>query len=284
MYSNVLMRYKLILLILSLVYLSFPQKVVASFSFQIDAISKTQVVNVEDEIVSTITITDLPSGDSYFRVAIQKNAGDTYFGYTRNNENGWAQINTSQDCKNYFKVTGPGSSIVSIGTKVGDSNFLENGQYNLKARRYTSSCSTTYDSNSILFDILVPTPTPTISPTVEPTIAPTSTPTKTTTPVSTAVPTVKPSPAKTPASKPSPTITSKPEELEELQGPGEVQNETNANASDQNTPQPSGQVAGATVTKKSPSVAIILIFLGICCLGYVGYMLYTSRQRVFKKS
>jgi hypothetical protein len=112
------------------------------------------------------------------------------------------------------------------------------------------------------------------SPTSIPTSVPTSVSTQTATPTPTAQPTLKPTPTKTPTSKPSPTTTTEPEETKESQEPDEVQTGT-----DQNTPQPTGQVAGATVTKKSPVVAIVFIFLGVCCLGYVGYMIYNMNYK-----
>ncbi len=134
-----------------------------------------------------------------------------------------------------------------------------------------------------------PTPEPTAVPTQTATALPTPTTTSTATPTKTSTPqiTSKPTPTKTPSAKPSPTSTSEPEE-EETQQPNQIENETETDEVDQVTPQPTGQVAGATDIKRSPVVAIVFILLGVCCLGYVGYMIYNMNhqndQRNIQKS
>lgn len=110
-----------------------------------------------------------------------------------------------------------------------------------------------------------PSPTPTNSPTTAPTQAPTSVPT--------VIPTVKPTPTKTATSKPTvtPTQSSEPEQTD---------NPENLTIQQLNNPTttPIGMVAGATTTKKSPIVAIILIISGIGFLGYGGYLLYNIKH------
>lgn len=125
-----------------------------------------------------------------------------------------------------------------------------------------------------------PTPEPTIVPTQTATSLPTATVTLTPTPIKTITPqpTSKPLPTKTSTPKPSPTPTSDPEETNEPEADGNNESLNNSSGDNKIYPEPTGQVAGVTYTKKTPIIAIIFMFLGVCCLGYVGYMLYNVKH------
>ena len=186
----------------------------AAFTLKIDNVSLSEVKTFEDEVLVTASISGLPS-ESYFRIAWQKSSGDTYFGYLKNNLNEWVKVFSSQDCKNYFKISDTNTTSFGLTTKVGEDSVVENGIYTLKLRRYTSSCSSYSDSDPVNINILfpTPTPTPTIAPTQSPTEAPkTSSPTPTKSPSPTSNPTKKP----TPSSLSSPTI--EPTQLSEVLG------------------------------------------------------------------
>ena len=107
-----------------------------------------------------------------------------------------------------------------------------------------------------------PTPTPTNSPTTSPTQAPTTSPTKSPTPI--------PTPVKTASLKP---ITPKPTSTESGQAeeslvlePQVLSLSTVASSAEPKT----------TGKNKSPILAILLVFSGVCFLGYGGYMLYNQ--------
>ena len=107
-----------------------------------------------------------------------------------------------------------------------------------------------------------PSPTPTNSPTTAPTQVPTVSPT------------VKPTPTK--SSSPKPTVSPTPTPTDEP-----IEESIQIVAS---SPSPTGIVAGATTTKKSPILAIILITLGIGFLGYGGYLLYNQMHAENQKT
>lgn len=109
-----------------------------------------------------------------------------------------------------------------------------------------------------------PTPSPTPTPTQTPTASPTNTPTPS--------PTPKPTPTKsaTPKSSPSPSSTDEPMSLiSDIK----INEET-----------PLGMVAGASVEKKFPTVALIFIIFGIAFLGYGGFLLYNTKHDLQDKS
>jgi len=159
----------------------------AAFQMTLQEPSNNTITSNEQEILITASISGLPSA-SFFRFAFQKNSGDPYFGYMKNNENNWIKITSSQDCKNYVSVVDASASAVSSVVKIGDDNISENGTYSLKLRRYTSSCLSYLDSNAIVVNFALPTSTPTPTPTLvaTPTLVPTKTPI--TTPVKTKTP------------------------------------------------------------------------------------------------
>lgn len=180
----------LIIFMALLLILAFPAKTEAAFSFQIDKISPETISSNEAEITVGLIITDLPS-ESYFRVAFQKSDGASYFGYLKNDAGNWVQ--TSENCSNFFHVTDKTTANLEIPLKVGDAQ-IESGTYNIKAHRYTMSCSNTPATNSIPLTIVMPTteptpslpqPSPTLppaSPTQQPTMTPAELPTPIITP------------------------------------------------------------------------------------------------------
>ena len=163
------------------IFLFFPREVFAAFSFSIVNAEPNSINSKDQEILVNLSIIDLPSGDSYFRVGIQR--GNLYIGYIKNNKGEWVKLKSlsedkeSQLCQNYFKVTG-GLSSLSLSLKVGDDNEIENGSYNLRAHRFTSTCGSYAASNEaipIAITINLPTPTPTPVLTSTPTLTPTPT-------------------------------------------------------------------------------------------------------------
>ncbi|MDP3918145.1 MAG: lamin tail domain-containing protein [Candidatus Woesebacteria bacterium] len=111
-----------------------------------------------------------------------------------------------------------------------------------------------------------PNPTPSPTPPPTPTPQPTKTPT----------PTPKPTPTKTATSKPTITPTIKPKESDQpmnLISDIKINEET-----------PLGMVAGASVEKKFPTVALIFIIFGIAFLGYGGFLLYNTKHDLQDKS
>lgn len=253
---------KIDLILILILFLIFPQKVQAAFSYNISSPSATLITSGSQEIDVSLNITDLPS-ESYFRVSLQKESGGSYYGYIKNNNNEWAKIQTlSGDCSGYFKVSDLKTILINLKYKVGDDLALDNGNYILKAHKFTKTCSSYADSeNTIAFVITLPTPTPTQVPTNAPT--PTVSPAKTSTPIPTPTSTPKLIPTKTPTQTPT-------------ESPTSVQNETEFTTIPTVLQTPSGVVMGVTTTKKSPILAVIFIVLGAGFLGYVGYMIYNQ--------
>ena len=176
------------------------KQVNAAFSFTING-ELSKVTDKNQEISVPLTVTDLPSGDSYFRVAFQKNTGDSYFGYMKDNSDNWVKITSplAEGCNKYLLVAGPGDKILTLRLKIGDDNEPENGAYSVVAHRMTSGCSSSGQKSPITIELpIAPTPTPTPSPTPSPT------PTQTLVPS----PTPTPGPTNTPTSTTTPTPTS----------------------------------------------------------------------------
>ena len=145
-------------------------QVSAAFSFQINQISPDTITSKDDEITINLSITDLP-GESYFRVAFQKSDGANYFGYMKNDLDEW--IKSNDDCKKFYHITDKATTHLEIPLKVGES-VIESDIYNIKAHRYTPSCSSPATGlNSFQVQIIFPDPTPTPSPI--PTTSPTPT-------------------------------------------------------------------------------------------------------------
>ena len=242
--------------------LSAPQA--KAFSFSITGAEPSSIDSKEQEISVTLSITDLPAGDSYFRVAWE--SGSTYVGYIKNNNGDWVKLGSltsdkdSQGCLNYFRVSTSTSQLV-LSAKIGGDNELANGTVNLKAHRFTSTCGSNTGSN--LFPMIINLPTLTPSPTVEatqaPTAAPTATPTKSPTPV----------PTKSPTPKPTKNPTPEPEVLGKAATSGEP---TNTSGEPELTPDVS------SANKKKPIVLpIIFIGSGVLMIGFALYNLIRAK-------
>lgn len=187
-------KYGFSLVICFLTFLYFgSNRVSAAFSFHIANIDPQNIANTDQEITVTLTLLNLPN-ESYLRIAWQEASGKPYFGYMKNNNGEWIKVEASQDCKNYYYISDLSTQSLVLVTKVGQDNAVHNGEYLLKARRYTASCSSYTDSEPITVQVNLPTPTPTPTPTSFP--SPTSTPTRTPIPTPTPTKTPTPSPQK----------------------------------------------------------------------------------------
>ena len=107
--------------------------VFAAFSLNISNINPDNVSDSEQEVSVTISLTDLPS-ESYFRVGWQESSGKPYFGFIKNDNESWVKVESSQDCKSYYKVSDLTKQSITIITKIGQDNTPTNGSYLLKAR------------------------------------------------------------------------------------------------------------------------------------------------------
>lgn len=181
-------------------------------------------------------------------------------------------LNTSNPNFPYFETTSflnnSGDYVVlfdSTGVIIDQYQYNSNPGQNMTIGRYPNgtgsfyflSYSTKADSNPT-----PPTPSPTPTPTQTPSASPTNTPS----------PTPKPTPTKsaTPKSSPSPSSTDEPMNLiSDIK----INEET-----------PLGMVAGASVEKKFPTIALIFIIFGIAFLGYGGFLLYNTKHDLQDKS
>lgn len=164
------------------------------------------ISDTEQEVIVDVAINDLPS-ESYFRIALQQSAGKQYFGYMKNDKGDWVKIDSSQDCKNYYHVYNVNTNSITLVTKIGQDNSdgLNNGQYSLKVRRYTATCSSSTDSDASMIQVNLPSPTSMDTPIPTPTKVPT--PTHTPTPTKIPTPTRVPTPTKVPTITKVPTVT-----------------------------------------------------------------------------
>ena len=164
----------LVLALFSAIFLIFftPSRVQA-MSFSITDISTSLIQTNQEEVGVVLSIRDLPSGISYFRVAwIGTEESTQYFGSMKNDRGEWREIEvlSSANCVNYFQVEGPGDRELLIFVKMSEEKEL--GEYFLRAHRFTSTCKTYLVSENI-FPILYE---PKISPSPE--LAIESTPTE----------------------------------------------------------------------------------------------------------
>lgn len=253
-----------------LIFFIFPSNINATFSFNISNSSVTTILSGGQEIDVSLNIIDLPS-ESYFRVALQKEGGGSYYGYIYNNNGEWSKILTlSSDCSGYFKVTDLTTTMLNLKYKIGEDSEITNGDYRLKAHRFTKTC-TSYtegtNSISVVVNLPTPTPSPTPIPTQEPTTAPTSVPTSN--PTITSTP--KLTPTKSPTPKPTKIPTETPNDLVNTAIPILV-------GLSGSTSTPESLVAGASTSKKSPIFSIILIILGLSLLTFGGINLYKKMK------
>lgn len=176
--------------------------VFAAFSLSISSINPDSVTNSGQEVTVNVSINGLPS-ESYFRIGWQESSGKPYFGYMKNINDDWVKVESSQDCKNYYKISDLTTTSLAIITKIGEENTVNNGSYLLKARRYTATCLSYTDSDSVSIQVNFFTPTPSSAPTYTATIIPTQIPTNSPTPKNT--PTLTKVPTPTPTTKPTQT-------------------------------------------------------------------------------
>ncbi|QLG69615.1 MAG: hypothetical protein CH104c_0383 [Candidatus Woesebacteria bacterium] len=152
----------------------FTKSVQSAFNFYISEVEPVQVYSKEDVIDVRIVVDSLPLGDSFFKVGIKNS--NSYIGYMKDNDGDWVKIDSlssdksNNQCNKYFKITSDGEYVLNI--KIGDNNDLPNGEYVIKAFRFTSSCgSYSGSSEAEAFKINVALPIPTPSPTPLPTPA-----------------------------------------------------------------------------------------------------------------
>jgi hypothetical protein len=235
----------------------------ANFSFNIASSSATVLSSPEQILEVGLSISNLPSGDSYFRVALQKNNG-AYIGYLMDNNGGWNQIQAlSGDCTGYYKISDNSINSIILKYRVGDGQ-IDNGSYKLKAHRFTSTCkSYTEATNNDDFNIAIafPTPTPTQLPTLTPTNKPTNTP------IPTASDTPTPTPTLTPTVRLTKTPTASPTALVSSDSSVLGQNTNSLSSND---------VKNIEVASISSSllpkifIALGIIFI-IACIGIIAY-------------
>ncbi|EKE04955.1 MAG: hypothetical protein ACD_19C00427G0002 [uncultured bacterium] len=264
---------------LFILFFAFPYVVLASIEFNISKLEQ-----IGDQITLDVSISGLTSqsctsdNKCYLQGSFQKNSGDNYFGYSQNNSGDWYEYSSSLSVDYilanfyYFEPQlGNWSGQIKVKNSPTNSSYLGPGEYLLKLKRYSGkSKDSSGDSNPLTIGLLEntpsPSPTPTNPPTAQPTQAPTSSPTKSPTPI--------PTKTATPKSTPTPTseaeVTNEPENL--------IREIKIIDAT------PTGIVAGATTTKKSPILAIILIILGVGFLGFGGYLLYNQMHAENQKA
>lgn len=255
----------------------FPYSVFATIEFNISKFEQ-----VVDEVTLDVSITGLTSqsctseNKCYLQGAFQKNNGDNYFGYTQNNSGDWYEYTSSLSIdyiiSNFFYLepqSGSWSGQIKVKNNPTSSSYLGPGEYVLKLKRYSGKSTGSAGDSMLTINLSEATPTPSPSPTQAPTAQPTAAPT--------ATPIVKPTPTKTPSPKPTPTLTSTPIVTIKPQ-------QTIEPLIVLNTKTPIGKVAGASTTKKSPILAIILIISGISFLGYGGYLLYNMKNAKNKEN
>ncbi|MDO8340586.1 MAG: hypothetical protein Q7T59_01285 [Candidatus Woesebacteria bacterium] len=264
-----------------LIFLIFPQKIDAAFSFTIDNISNSIISDKEQAVSATLVVSDLPSGDSYFRIGIDE--GSSYVGYNKVGID-WIKLTSlsgdeiNKTCSKYLKISSDGTYIIDF--KIGNDVDVVNGEHILKAHRFRSTCTIDTLKPEIAIVILLPTPipspSPSLSPTQVPTQEPTSTPTKTPTTTPTVSPTPKPTPTKIPTIKPTSTPTETTEET--------FTNMPTLISQNSNSSTPEGMVAGASTTLKSPIIAIFLIAAGLLLMIVGGVNLYKKMKTEYNSS
>jgi len=261
-------KIRYIILVTIFIFLASVNEVKSAFSFSISSPSATLITSGSQEIDIAINITDLPS-ESYFRVSLQKETGGSYYGYIQNNNAEWAKILVlSGDCLSYFKVTDLKTSLINIKYKIGDDLLLDNGNYLLKAHRFTKTC-TSYTEGLNTIGLVVNLPTPTPNPTVVPTQEPTKSPSPTFISTSKPIPTITstPKPTSTPSELPEETVESEPVNLATVPAVEKVLST------------PKGLVAGDSTEKKTQLLSIIFVVSGVGFLGYCGYLLYNAKHK-----
>lgn len=256
----------------------------ATFSYQINSVTPNEVTSIEQVVTINLTLTNLPTGDNYFRASWQKSSGDNYFGYVKNQNSEWVKVQSlSSDCKSYYKVSDNSVTTLTLETKIGDVITTENGDYSIKVHRFTSGCS--YNdpvSTTIKINLPLPTPTNTPVPTESPTNTPTPAPAPTSTPKP-ASPTDKPTAV--PTKKPTSTSTPIPTEEEFTNNEGSLLEDQLLGASTSAedtagpfvTPKPKSKSSISPVPAIITGLGLILITVGSAPL-LLQYIIKTKRK------
>lgn len=248
--------------------LFFPKKAEATFSFNIASSSAATITSGGQDIEVGLNIIDLPS-ESYFRVSLQKEGGGSYYGYILNNEGGWAKIQTLDgDCTSYYKVTDTSITSLLLKYRIGDDTEIPNGNYYLKAHRFTKACSYTEATNSLSLVVSLPTPTPTPEPTEIPQPTDTPTPGPTDTPIPTSTPTPK-TPTATPTLKPTVTPSPTPTPTGEVLGQEASGSALGQLSDEENKATASSEESGNIKKIILPALAAIL------GLGFIGFSIFS---------
>lgn len=283
-----------LIILLFLLFFFFPLRTLAAFSFSIDNVNPTTISSGSQEIDVSLTINDLPS-ESFFRVALQKTSGGSYYGYVRNNNGDWSAIQPlSGDCSVYYRVTDTSTTSLLLKFKLGEDTSVENGSYNLKAHRFTSTgnCSYTKATNdyAVTVSLSTPTSTPTIAPTPT-TAAPTPTKTPTPTPAKTPTPTPKSSSSggssATATPKPTASPTPAPTKVLALSsqaagGSGNINTAISPTATSSPTPtkeptkKPTPTKTTAILGVAQANLSKVLIGLGVIFLAACGIIAFRS--------
>lgn len=251
--------------------LFFPEKAEAAFSFNIASSSATTITSGDQDIEVRLNVIDLPN-ESYFRISLQKEGGGSYYGYVLNNDGAWAKIQTLDgDCTTYFKVTDTSITSLSLKYKIGDDAEIANGNYHLKAHRFTVSCTSyTEATNSLSLIVSLPVSTPTPEPTEVPLPTDTPTPWPTDTPAPTLTPT--PKPTATPTKKPTPSLTLTPTATPS----GEVLGQEIATGSTLDQLSDEGNNSTASSEEKGDIKRIILPAIAIVAgIGFIGFSVFS---------
>ncbi len=261
------MRYKKrIYIVLTLLFLILPRGVTASILInEISPSTDTEWVELYNDSSSEVDLSGylLEDGNSSRNDDINLSgiiSGNGFVVFTH--VEGW--LNNGGDTIKLYNNASP-SAIIDQYTYGGVDSSKSIARIPNGSENWQTTTNITNNSSN---------PSPTTSPTQDPTNTPTATPTKTATP--TPIGTPKPTPTKTPTAKP--TTTSTPSEEPEATEKPSINLEfgTGNVVDDQSTP--TSMVAGSSTEKKSPVLAIIFIFSGVCFLGYGGYMLYNKNH------
>ncbi|MEK7551053.1 MAG: hypothetical protein AAB532_00415 [Patescibacteria group bacterium] len=250
--------------------------------------SETLLVNVNLQINNS-------SGNIYYikGVFAHTDTPSSYLGYTKNNNGDW-QNDDQSDTTQYYKVTmdsdNQWSGQIEFKLDTQDSSFKGSGNYNFKLGRYTETgtnvtwcLSESTPCESVVINVVAPTPTltPTLTPTPIPTntLTPTKSPTPTPTikPTTTITPTSVPSSTKTPTPKttssPTPTITSV---LDISQSPSQ------SVLGDSDNEKPTQTKVTVLGEGKSKIIGIVFIFFGVIFLILCGIVFFWSYRNNLK--
>ncbi len=279
------------ILFLLLIFLFFPNKILASaptiISYPTDTLTLDTSFNV------TATMSGLSKNAIYrLRLALAPTGTSNYFGSTYNGTGWYNGTPPPINYSSFLSITTDNNGVwngdIQGRIDSDDPNFTTgSGSYDLKIGRYTETGSTATWSNIVTVNITVPpTPTPTDTPT------PTPNPTNTPTPLPT---------SKSPTNTPIPTATKIP-----TRNPTKVDLKPNTAATKSSTATDSpsvtidnnlwkGEVLGTSVKKTNKnstknvnnSANVIYIFIGVFILllscGILGFQLWKKGKINLKK-